>query len=59
MNIQLNRYELTAEDKINILDGSRLKDTHVDLFHELLRRHSNSKYNPRSTLVLQHIIRCP
>ena len=59
MNIQINRYDLSEEDKMRILNGSRLKDTHVDLFHELLRTHSNYKYNPRSTLVLPHIMKYP
>ena len=59
MNIQINRYDLSEEDKMRISNGSRLKDTHVDLFHELLRSYSNYKYNPRSTLVLPHIMKYP
>ena len=59
MNIQINRYDLSEEDKMRIMNGSRLKDTHVDLFHELLRSHSNNKYNPRSTLLLPHIMKYP
>ena len=43
MNIQINWYDLSEEDKMRISNESRLKATHVDLFHELLRNHSNYK----------------
>ena len=57
MNITINRYALTRADKIAILNGSCLSDTHVDLFHSILRSHS--EFEPRSTLIVQHIVKNP
>ena len=48
MELKIDRYALVPEDKIRILNGSLLKETHVDLFHNILR--SNTQYDPRSTL---------
>ena len=57
MPVKGNRYSLTKADKIKILDGSRLKETHVDLFHNMLRTYS--QYDPQSTLIVQHIVKNP
>ena len=57
MPVKGNRYSLTKGDQIKILDGSRLKETHVDLFYHMLRTYS--QYDPQSTLVVQHIVRNP
>ena len=57
ISIQLDRYALTEEDKIKILDGSLLEDGHIDLFHNIMR--TNSPYKPQSTLIVQRIVRNP
>lgn len=54
MNTHIDRYALTFEDRIRILDGSMLKDSHVEKFHSMLR--NNSQFTPRSTLLIQNLM---
>ena len=56
-SIQLNRYALDRESEIQILDGSKLNDSHIDLFHNILSIYS--PYNPQSTLIMQHVVKNP
>ena len=57
LSIQLNRYALDRQNEIKILDGSKLNDNHVDLFHNILSIYS--PYNPQSTLIMQHVVKNP
>lgn len=56
------RYKLSSADKRKVLDGSKLNDCHVDLFHQMLRLYSQKippTINPQSTLITPKIMRIP
>lgn len=53
----IDRYALSDLDKKMILDGSRLKDSHIDKFQDMLQK--CSKFRPQTPLYIQKIMSNP